>query len=75
MKTYSISKNGQITLPVKIRKKLNLKAGTKILFIERDSNILIKPINKYYFYSLIGITNTNGKSLKSLMKEKINNNF
>ncbi len=75
MKTYTISKNGQITLPLKIRKNLNLQAGTKIIFIEKDSNILIKPMNKFYFYSLIGITSTKGKTLKSLMKEKINNNF
>jgi AbrB family looped-hinge helix DNA binding protein len=32
-----ISANGQVTVPVEIRKKLRLKEGDKLLFIERPN--------------------------------------
>jgi AbrB family looped-hinge helix DNA binding protein len=37
-----ISSNGQITLPIAIRRKLGLKAGDKVLFYDRgDGQILV----------------------------------
>ena len=42
MNLSRLSANGQITVPVEIRKKLNLKEGDKILFFERrDGEIVI----------------------------------
>ena len=36
MNLAKISANGQVTVPMEIRKKLNLKEGDKILFFERS---------------------------------------
>ena len=42
MNLAKVSANGQITVPVEIRKKLNLKEGDKILFFERsDGEVVI----------------------------------
>ena len=42
MNLAKISANGQVTVPVEIRKKLNLKEGDKILFFERsDGEVVI----------------------------------
>ena len=41
MELAKITTKGQITLPVQIRKKLKLKDGDKILFIEKDGKIFI----------------------------------
>ena len=42
MNLARLSANGQITVPVEIRKKLNLKEGDKVLFFERiDGEIVI----------------------------------
>lgn len=41
MNLAQVSSNGQITVPVEIRRKLRLKAGDKLLFIERDGEIVI----------------------------------
>jgi antitoxin PrlF len=35
------SSNGQITIPIEIRRKLKLKSGDKILFIERDNGEIV----------------------------------
>jgi antitoxin PrlF len=32
---------GQVTIPISIRKKLNIKEGDKIVFIEKDGNMII----------------------------------
>lgn len=36
-----VSSKGQITIPVEIRKKLNLKEGDKVLFIEENGKIVL----------------------------------
>jgi antitoxin PrlF len=41
MNLAKISANGQVTVPVEIRKKLNLKEGDKILFFERNDGEVV----------------------------------
>ena len=41
MNLAKISANGQITVPVEIRRKLNLKEGDKILFLERENGEIV----------------------------------
>ena len=41
MNLAKVSANGQVTVPVEIRKKLHLKEGDKVLFTERDGEIVI----------------------------------
>ena len=41
MNLAKISANGQVTIPVEIQRKLHLKEGDKLLFIERDGEIVI----------------------------------
>ncbi len=43
MELAKISTNGQITVPVEIRRQLNLRSGDKILFVEnRDGDIVLR---------------------------------
>ncbi|MDR1453008.1 MAG: AbrB/MazE/SpoVT family DNA-binding domain-containing protein [Candidatus Margulisbacteria bacterium] len=41
MNLAKVSANGQVTVPIEIRKKLQIKDGDKLLFIERDNEIMI----------------------------------
>jgi antitoxin PrlF len=41
MNLAKISTNGQITIPIEIRRKLKLKTGDKILFLERDNGDIV----------------------------------
>lgn len=41
MEIAKVMSKGQVTIPVNIRKKLNLKEGDKVVFIEKDGNMLI----------------------------------
>jgi len=42
MNLAKISSNGQITVPVEIRRKLSLKEGDKIMFFEKNGEIVLK---------------------------------
>jgi len=39
-----ISSQNQITLPVDVRKKLGVKPGDKVVFIEEDNKIVIRSL-------------------------------
>ena len=41
MNLAKISANGQVTIPIEIRRKLLLKEGDKILFIERENGEIV----------------------------------
>lgn len=42
MNLAKVSANGQVTVPVEIRRRLHLKEGDKLLFIEQDGEIIIR---------------------------------
>lgn len=41
MELAKVTSKGQITIPIDIRKKLGIKEGDKILFIEEDNKIVM----------------------------------
>ena len=41
MNLAKVSANGQVTVPVEIRRKLNLKEGDKIIFFERKNGDVV----------------------------------
>jgi len=41
MEIAKVSSKGQVTIPIEIRKKLNLKEGDKVLFIEEGGKIIL----------------------------------
>lgn len=42
MNLAKVSASGQVTVPVEIRRKLHLKEGNKLLFIEHGGEIIIR---------------------------------
>jgi AbrB family looped-hinge helix DNA binding protein len=38
-----IQEKGQVTIPTRIRRKLNLRKGDMVMFVETDAGVLIKP--------------------------------
>jgi AbrB family looped-hinge helix DNA binding protein len=41
MELAKVMSKGQVTIPINVRKKLNLKEGDKVVFLEKDGNIII----------------------------------
>ena len=46
MELAKITTKGQITIPVQIRKMLNLKDGDKVVFIQNGSNVIMENSTK-----------------------------
>lgn len=70
METAVVTSKGQIVIPVKIRRKLGIKGGSKVALIEQGDKLIIQPLDKEYFNKLAGILGEKGKMLKSLMEDK-----
>jgi len=49
MNIAKISMKGQITIPIEIRRKLCLKEGDKVIFLEKDQNIILLNSNRLAF--------------------------
>ena len=49
MEISRVSSKGQVTIPVEFRKKLGIKEGDKVVFIEIGNNILIVNSNRLAF--------------------------
>jgi antitoxin PrlF len=41
MNLAKISSNGQLTVPVEIRRKLNIKEGDKVIFLEKSNGDIV----------------------------------
>jgi AbrB family looped-hinge helix DNA binding protein len=44
--TVQVRKKGQVTLPVDLRKALNVDEGSELLFIQTPEGIMVKPVKK-----------------------------
>jgi len=70
MEKATVTVKGQVIIPVKIRRKLGIKKGTRVTFTEKDGEIILKPVSEQYIRSMAGLTGTKGKLLRALKKEK-----
>ncbi len=52
MEVAKITSKGQITIPIDIRKKLNLKDGDKVVFIEDGDKIIFANAAKVAFMNI-----------------------
>ncbi len=41
-----ITTKGQTTIPKKIRERLNLQVGDRVLFLEKDGEIVLQPVTQ-----------------------------
>ena len=49
----TLSSKGQIVIPVELREKLGIEAGTRMVRIEKD-RLILEPITEAYIRSLRG---------------------
>lgn len=43
MKTYTITRKGQVTIPAEIREKMKVRPGDKVTYEDTAAGILLKP--------------------------------
>ncbi len=55
MDSAVVTTKGQVVIPAKLRRKLGIKQGTRVVFDEKNSTIVIRPITEAYIGSLQGM--------------------
>jgi AbrB family looped-hinge helix DNA binding protein len=70
MTTTIVTSKGQIVIPSKIRRRLNIKRGTKLYIEEKGDELILKAVTPAYFERIAGVLSTKGKLSKSLIEER-----
>ena len=70
MTTTIVTTKGQIVIPSKIRRRLNIKKGTKLYIEERGDELILKAVTPVYFEKIAGVLQTKGKLSKTLLEER-----
>lgn len=70
METGIVTVKGQVVIPSKIRKRLGIKKGTKVCFIERDEDVVLRPLTKDYFEKMAGLLQPGGQLTKRLLEAR-----
>jgi AbrB family looped-hinge helix DNA binding protein len=70
MTTTIATSKGQIVIPSKIRRRWNIKSGTKFHIEEGNNEIILKPLTSEYIKNIAGILGTKGKLTKTLLEER-----
>jgi len=65
MESAYVTTKGQLVIPARIRRKLGIKPGTKVCFVERGGEILFQPVTKEYIRNVCGML----KSATSITQE------
>lgn len=70
MTTTVVTTKGQIVIPSKIRRRFNIKQGTKLYIVEKGGQIVLQPLTADYFEKMAGILTTKGKLTKAILEER-----
>ncbi|MGD0263890.1 MAG: AbrB/MazE/SpoVT family DNA-binding domain-containing protein [Candidatus Methylomirabilota bacterium] len=70
MDTAYVTSKGQLVVPARLRRKYGIKPGTKVCFIERDSEILFQPVTREYIRSVCGMLKGGTSATEELLRER-----
>jgi len=70
MVTTVVTTKGQVVIPARIRKRLNIKKGTRMYIEEKGDEVVLRPVTPAYLDKIAGVLQTEGRLSKSLLKER-----
>lgn len=70
METAYVTSKGQLVVPARLRRKYGIKAGTKVRFLERNTEIVLQPLTREYIRSACGLLEDAGPATPALLKER-----
>ena len=73
MDSVSATTRGRIVIPARLRRKLCIKPGTKVCFIEHESEILFQPLTTQYIRSICGMLKDATSATAKLLIERKKN--
>ncbi len=70
MTTTIVTTKGQIVIPSRMRRKLNIKNGTRLCIVEKGDQLILQPLTEGYFKKMAGIASAKGKGVSALLEER-----
>lgn len=70
MTTAVVTSKGQIVIPSQIRRRMNIKRGTRLYIEEKGEELVLKPMTPRYFEKIAGLLQTKGKLTRLLLEER-----
>jgi len=70
MATTTVSAKGQISIPPEIRRRLNIKRGTKLHIEQKGQELVLRPTTAHQFQNVAGILRTKGRLSRMLLAER-----
>ena len=70
MEISLVTTKGQVVIPVGIRRRQKITKGTRVCFIERGQDIVLRPVTDEYIDSIKGSLAGKGEFIKDLLHEK-----
>lgn len=65
-----VTTKGQLVIPARIRRKLGIKPGTKVCFVERGGEIIFQPVTKEYIRSVCGMFKSTASVTQELLADR-----
>jgi AbrB family looped-hinge helix DNA binding protein len=70
MDTAYVTTKGQLVIPARIRRKLGIKPGTKVCFVERGDDIIFQPVTREYIRGMSGMLKSATSVTEDLLEER-----
>jgi AbrB family looped-hinge helix DNA binding protein len=70
MHTSTVTQKGQIVIPAPLRRKLGFEQGTKVVVLETDDGVEVRPLDARYFEQFAGVLPGEGDATNALQEER-----
>lgn len=60
IETGVVTSKGQLVIPVKFRRKLGIKKGTTVAFLEEGGRLVVQPLTAQFISQMRGSLNQRG---------------
>lgn len=66
----TVTTKGQLVIPSKLRRKMGIRKGTQVAFVEEDHRLVLQPLTPEFIRSLRGSLKGEPSPLKFLLEDR-----
>jgi AbrB family looped-hinge helix DNA binding protein len=70
MNESCVTTKGQLVIPAALRRRYHIKAGTRVRFLEKDGEIAMIPLTRYFIRSMAGVLRSGQSVTAELLQER-----
>jgi len=65
-----VTSKGQLVIPAKLRRRLGIKRGTRVAFIQDDGRLIVQPVTREFIRGLRGSLRGEPSATEVLKEER-----